>query len=142
MLPERFSELRGWSKNGHESRPEMRRRFHDLQELTGDNLRVVEGRTEGPLSFSPPVPHGEANTHLGTVMMTRIELEDRVFVHASDIQLLDTEAVDQIIRWQPDIVFTTGPPLYLDSLGTQPSRSRMDGWMTTCRARQKRSRFS
>ena len=130
ILPECFSELRSWSKNGEESHPEMRRRFHDLQELTGDNLRVVEGRTEGPLSFSPPVPHGEANTHLGTVMMTRIELDDRVFVHASDIQLLDTEAVDQIIRWQPDIVFTAGPPLYLNSLGTD---SRESAWENALR---------
>jgi len=130
MLPERFSELRSWSKNGDESHPEMRRRFHDLQEFTGDNLQVVEGRTEGPLSFSPPVPHGEANTRLGTVMMTRIELEDSVFVHASDIQLLDAEAIDQIIRWQPDIVFTTGPPLYLNSLGTD---SRESAWENALR---------
>ncbi len=118
MLPERFSELHSWSKNGDESHPEMRRRFQDLKELMGGGLRVVEGRTEGPLSFSPPVLHGEASAHLGTVMMTRIELEDGVFVHASDIQLLNSEAVDQIIRWRPDTVLAGGPPLYLNSLGT------------------------
>ncbi|MCD4690565.1 hypothetical protein K8S17_03810, partial [bacterium] len=55
MLPECFPELRGWSKNGDGSHPEMRRRFQDLQELMGNNLHVVEGCSEGPLSFSPPV---------------------------------------------------------------------------------------
>jgi predicted metallo-beta-lactamase superfamily hydrolase len=119
MLPERFRDLRIWSKSGDESHPEMRRRFQDLQELAQGNLQVVEGRTEGPLSFSLPVPHGEPGTHLGTVMMTRIELEDGVFVHASDIQLLNTEAVDQIVRWRPDVVLTAGPPLYLSSLETR-----------------------
>ncbi len=118
MLPERFSELHSWSKNGDESHPDMRRRFQDLQELTSGGLRVVEGHTEGPLFFSLPVVHGEASAHLGTVMMTRIKSENGVFVHASDIQLLNGEAVDQIIRWQPNIVLTGGPPLYLNSLGT------------------------
>jgi predicted metallo-beta-lactamase superfamily hydrolase len=46
-------------------------------------------------------------------MMTRIEWEDTVFVHASDIQLLDGEAVSLILDWQPDIVLACGPPLYL-----------------------------
>ncbi len=125
MLPEHFSALRIWSKNGDESHPRMRRRFHDLQELAGSNLSVVEGCTEGPMSFSHLVPHGEAETHLGAVMMTRIDLEDKVFVHASDIQLLNIEALNQIIRWQPDIVLTGGPPLYLDYLKIH---SRENAW--------------
>jgi len=116
-LPERFPALRSWSKNGEESHPEMQRRFLDLRELTHDGLRVVEGSTEGPLSFSAPVPHGEDGSHLGTVMMTRVESDDGVFVHASDIQLLNTEAVEQVVDWRPDIVIAAGPPLYLTSLG-------------------------
>ena len=44
--------------------------------------------------------------------MTRIQ-EDCVFVHASDIQLLNDEAISQIISWGPDIVLASGPPLYL-----------------------------
>jgi hypothetical protein len=46
-------------------------------------------------------------------MMTRIEWGDTAFVHASDIQLLDGEAVSLIRNWQPDIVLAGGPPLYL-----------------------------
>jgi predicted metallo-beta-lactamase superfamily hydrolase len=52
-------------------------------------------------------------------MMIRIEDEDCVFVHASDIQLLDSEAVAIILDWRPDIVLAAGPPLYLAELSPQ-----------------------
>jgi hypothetical protein len=39
-----------------------------------------------------------------------------VFVHASDIQLLNRESVIQIIEWKPDTVLLSGPPLYLRRL--------------------------
>jgi predicted metallo-beta-lactamase superfamily hydrolase len=58
-------------------------------------------------------------------MMTRIEDEDGVFVHASDIQLLDSEAVAIILDWRPDIVLAAGPPLYLTELSP---RQRHQAW--------------
>jgi predicted metallo-beta-lactamase superfamily hydrolase len=45
--------------------------------------------------------------------MTRIEGEDAVFAHASDIQLLNGKAVSLILDWRPDIALVGGPPLYL-----------------------------
>jgi len=93
----------------------MSKRFGDLAELSGENMLVAEGRSEGPLSFSRAVPHG-ARDNRGTLMMTRIEMSDGVFVHASDIQLLDDSTVDKVISWQPGIVLAAGPPLYLDRL--------------------------
>jgi predicted metallo-beta-lactamase superfamily hydrolase len=51
--------------------------------------------------------------------MTRIEGEDAVFVHASDIQLLDDEAVSLILDWRPDMALVGGPPLYLSSLSPE-----------------------
>jgi hypothetical protein len=59
-----------------------------------------------------PVPHGEKTEHNERVMMTRIE-DDTVFVHTSDIQLLDDDTVDLVLKWQPDILLAGGPPLYL-----------------------------
>ena len=44
-------------------------------------------------------------------MMTPIEDEDTVFVHTSDIQLLDGKAVSLIPDWQPNIAWVGGPPL-------------------------------
>lgn len=72
--------------------------------------------TEAPFTFSAPMPHGEYGNGLGDVMMTRIEGEEDVFVHASDIQLLEEDPVDQIITWKPDVVLAGGPPLYLPQL--------------------------
>jgi len=46
-------------------------------------------------------------------MMTRISDGERVFVHASDIQFLSSYAVSEILDFEPDIVFASGPPLYL-----------------------------
>ena len=116
-LPPCFRELRCWSKSDDELSADMSKRYHDLANLLGTNMQVAEGFSEGPLSFSRAVPHGAPDSHMGTVMMTRIKMDDRVFLHASDIQLLDDATVEQIIDWQIDIVLASGPPLYLDLLG-------------------------
>jgi hypothetical protein len=122
MLPKRFGELRCWSKSGDDLNGVMAGRLADLARLLGDNLRMAEGSVQGPLAFSPAVPHGVAGSRMGTVMMTRIALPDGVFVHASDIQLLDNAAVDRIIDWQPDILLAGGPPLYLERLDNDQCR--------------------
>jgi len=116
-LPAGFSGLHGWSLSSERLSPDMQKRFHDLTGLLKVNLRVAEGCEEGPLSFSQAVPHGVPESPLGSVMMTRIDMGNRVFVHASDIQLLHEPTVEQVIHWRPDIVLAGGPPLYLDRLG-------------------------
>jgi predicted metallo-beta-lactamase superfamily hydrolase len=102
-----------WTKGPGGLSAHMQHRRAALVEALGRELPNAEGRSDGPLSFSPGVPHGEPHTHLGTVMMTRIEDETAVFVHASDIQLLDGQAVSCILDWHPDIALVGGPPLYL-----------------------------
>ena len=57
-------------------------------------------------------------------MMSRIESEENVFVHASDIQLLDGKAVSWILDWQPDIALVGGPPLYLSKFMVAGRRKR------------------
>ena len=42
-----------------------------------------------------------------------------IFVHASDIQLLEDAAIEQILEWQPQIVLAAGPPLYLTGVLTR-----------------------
>ena len=79
-------------------------------------MQVAEGRSENELMFSRSVPHGVAGGNMGTVMMTRITMGRRVFVHASDIQLLDGPTVDRVIDWHPDVLLAAGPPLYLGRL--------------------------
>jgi predicted metallo-beta-lactamase superfamily hydrolase len=120
-----FRTIRLWSKGADGLSNKMASRREALIEILGKNLPNVEGQKDGPFSFSLPVPHGGPHTSRGMVMMTRVEDEDGVFVHASDIQLLDGEAVALILAWQPDVVLAAGPPLYLAELSPQ---QRQQAW--------------
>ena len=122
QLPvERVAELclrpRLWTKGTKDLSYNQAHRAKALANCLGRILPVAEGMGNGPLTFSAPVPHGERDGRGGTVMMTRIIEEDgEVFVHASDIQMLNDEAIDVVLAWQPNIVLTSGPPIYLPSL--------------------------
>jgi predicted metallo-beta-lactamase superfamily hydrolase len=116
---------RFWTKGPKGLSHHMLHRKKSLCAVLGRDLPNAEGQNDRPLAFSLPVPHGERNGRLGTVMMTRIEAEDTVFVHASDIQLLNGEAVSLILDWEPNIVLAGGPPLYLSWLS---SKRRWGAW--------------
>jgi hypothetical protein len=115
-LPANFQNVRGWSKSMDSLGEKMKQRAQDLRELLGPNFHVAEDISDGPMTFSKAMPHGAKGSKRGTVMMTRIKLGDKVFLHASDIQLLDPATVDFIIAWQADIVLAAGPPLYIETL--------------------------
>jgi hypothetical protein len=114
-----IQDARIWAKGLKGLNPQMETRRSALAETLGAVLPEVERWSEGILAFSPSLPHGEPNSKLGTVMMTRVESESQVFVHASDIQLLDEEPVSLILDWEPDVVLAGGPPLYLDFMGKE-----------------------
>ncbi|MBN1135211.1 MAG: hypothetical protein JXM73_01405 [Anaerolineae bacterium] len=105
-----------WSKGPQGLSDKMLRRRESLGKELGRSLPDAEGQKDELLEFSPSVPHGRPNTQLGTVMMTRVIGRNTVFVHASDIQLLDGVAVSLILAWRPDIALVGGPPLYLARL--------------------------
>jgi predicted metallo-beta-lactamase superfamily hydrolase len=102
-----------WVKSSHLSPTETRRSNAFSTVLTNDII-AADGKSDGAMSFSQPVPHGKAEG-LEKVIMSRIQ-EDLTFVHASDIQLLNDQAISQIASWRPDIVLASGPPLYLRKL--------------------------
>lgn len=89
------------------------KRRRELSDFLGFPLPISEGKKSGNMDFSFPVPHGAREKGFGTVMMTRICEGNEVFVHSSDIQLLDKEAVLKVLAWEPTIVFASGPPIYL-----------------------------
>jgi len=107
---------RFWTKGTKDLSFNQAHRAKALSQRLGRILPIAEGMNSGVLTFSYPVPHGERDKRGGTVMMTRVEANGKVFVHASDIQMLDDEAVKQILTWQPNIVLASGPPVYLSSL--------------------------
>jgi len=108
-----------WAKGTEGLSPHMVQRRAVLGEVLEREIPNAEGQGDGVLVLSPPMPHGRPHTHLGTVMMTRVEGEGVVFVHASDTQLLDEEAVSLILDWRPDVALVGGPPLYLSSLSSE-----------------------
>jgi predicted metallo-beta-lactamase superfamily hydrolase len=123
-----------WSKSPDSQPKHVKQRAADIMEFFGTDFHDAEGCTAGPLAFSKGVPHGGRKDGTASqVMMTRIDLGDRVFVHASDIQLLDAATIEQIINWKPDIVLAAGPPLYLSALSTD---QRMDAWENGLRLAQ------
>jgi len=105
-------DVRIWTKNPHHLHPIEEKRVESISTILKNDLTPAEGITHGAMTFSRPVFHGGKNNNPQTVMMTRIE-EDCVFVHTSDTQLLDGEAISQILDWKPDIVLADGPPLYM-----------------------------
>lgn len=125
-----FQRARLWCKNSHYFSSVMAKRFRDISTALGLTLPNSEGKNDNLLSLSLPMPHGEPNNRLGTVMMTRIEDKKEIFVHASDIQLLDEEPVSQILHWKPDIVLASGPPIYLPYLS---KHKRKNAWLNAVR---------
>lgn len=101
-----------WAKSAENESHKFQKRAWDLK-FNSDYFCAVEGKNIGDLSFSQTVFHGEKDSFLGKVMMTRVKLEDKVFVHASDIQFLYLPAIKKIIKLNPDIVIASGPPIYL-----------------------------
>lgn len=101
-----------WAKGTQDLSPRQANRAKALAQKLNRMLPVSEGVSDGPLTFSAPVPHGKRDADVGTVMMTRIQEGNDVFVHASDIQMLNDEAVEIILEWQPTILLASGPPIY------------------------------
>ncbi len=119
----RTRELRFWVKGNQGLSKHMRHRLESLRTALDNDLPNAEGRIDGDMRFSLPVPHGQRGEHMGMVMMTRIEEGEVVFVHASDIQLLEDATVSCILEWQPTIVLASGPPLYLPYLSKQQRKA-------------------
>ena len=101
------------------------RRREAMERYFDRTLPESESAMDGLLSFSAAVPHGSPQSHLGRVMMTCIKDEGQTFVHASDTQMLNREAVAIIREWEPDVVLASGPPLYLLRL---TEKERTEAW--------------
>jgi len=108
----------------------MQARYQAIVNAGWATIQAADGCHQGVLSFSEAMPHGEEESHLGSVIMTRIDSGGSVFVHASDIQLLGATAIDQILAWSPTLVLAGGPPLYLAQLSDD---ARRNAWQNALR---------
>ena len=114
-----------WTKGTRDISYNQAHRAKALANSLGRPLPVAEGVSDGLLTFSLPVPHGERDGRGGSVMMTLVKGDGEVFVHASDIQMLDDAAIKQILAWQPNIVLASGPPIYLPSLTAEKRKGAL-----------------
>ncbi|MFH1313739.1 MAG: MBL fold metallo-hydrolase [Candidatus Eisenbacteria bacterium] len=105
--------VKSWQRNLNQA---QRQRAIEFVRALGRRVSPADGRSFGELSFSPPVKHGEADSEQGWVTMVMIEDKDERMVFASDIQLIESEAIDWIIARSPQTVIVSGPPIYLDVL--------------------------
>src|SRR5262245_18278480 len=70
------------------------------------------------LSASPPLGHGVDATALGYMAALTVtdRREGRGFVHASNVQgPMSPAAEAHVIREQPDLLYLSGPPTYLET---------------------------
>jgi predicted metallo-beta-lactamase superfamily hydrolase len=93
-------------------------RARDLAEVLPLRFVPFEGLRDGDLAFSSPVCHGECDGPGGKVLMTRVGN----FLHASDVQLIEEDAVTSILETSPLVVLAGGPPLYLQAMGPENRR--------------------
>ncbi len=112
-----FKKPKLWCKSPENISYNMLIRRNELMKILQRGFPNSEGMTEGILRFSLPVCHGRMKKN--HVMMTRIEEGKIVFVHASDIQLLNEDAISMILKWNPTIVLASGPPFYLKQYQTK-----------------------
>jgi predicted metallo-beta-lactamase superfamily hydrolase len=107
-----LSDCRIWVPGSDNCSLTQQNRRGELARIVNRELLNCEGIKEGPLEFSFPVPHGARMGKKNMLVMSRIQGEGKVFVQASDIQLLHRSTVEKILDWEPDVVLASGPPLY------------------------------
>jgi predicted metallo-beta-lactamase superfamily hydrolase len=120
-----LSGIRFWCKGTEGLSSQSVQRHDDFEEYIGTTLPDAEGLNDGTIHCSHPVPHGPRSSPFGSVMMTRIVDDHTVFIHASDIQLLDDETIATIFGWHPTILFVSGPAIYLSQLSHE---DRKNAW--------------
>lgn len=113
-----------WVKGLDEEKPRIAERRGRLLNTIGRTAPPCNGQVHGQITFSESMPHGLPDRPMGTVMMTRIEENADVFVHASDIQLLADGPVSQILDWAPTILFVSGPALYRNLTSSELAATR------------------
>ncbi len=101
-------------KDINKSQKQRGNEFKDIVENScdlkfSDNSKHNIGKTN--IEFSPPFFHGPDNVRLGYVIMTTISDEDKIVLHASDVQGPVTKnATEYIIGQNPDLLIMDGPP--------------------------------
>ena len=102
-----------WWKDGSNLGPKYQERIQYLESIFKTPHTPCDNTTQECFTFSLPHWHGRPNRNPVRVMMTRIQSGSTTFLHASDIQLLHDDPIEDILNNPPNILLFSGPPLYL-----------------------------
>jgi len=122
---EDLNNVRAWTKSLENEPHKFKERAWDLK-LNCRTFTPAEGMEVDDMQFTETVPHGEENSPMGRVMMTKIKLNNSIFVHASDIQFLYNPTIEKLLNLSADTVFASGPPLYLPHLNKELASEAAD----------------
>ncbi len=96
--------------------------FLSIVKNKGD-VKFADGHDYDVIEFSQPCPHGSSD-RLGYITMVLLKLDKRI-LFASDTQgVIHNKTKEEILRLNPDIIITSGPPTYL--LGYKFSRKDLE----------------
>jgi len=92
--------------------------FQRFVKRLGGKCEIADGRSfefgSTQVTLSQPVPHGEENSEMGWVLMTRVKCGDETFLHSSDVQgPISKRTLELIQKEKPDVLVLGGPPTYL-----------------------------
>lgn len=81
-------------------------------------VKIADGKTFRKrglkIKFSNPLWHGVKGTNLGYVLSVIVQDGEEKLIYTSDVNgLIEKEAVDLIVRENPDQLIADGPPTYL-----------------------------
>lgn len=119
-----------WAARPDITNEKMNKRAEAIPLYLKVDLCEAKGQIDGTLEFIGPVPHGERESHLGRVVMTKIRDRKSTFLHASDIQFLDSDTVTRILELKPNMVIASGPPLYLEDYMQDKKKKAWDNMLS------------
>ena len=107
--------------------------FQRFVNRMGGKCEVADGRSfkygSTEITLSKPVPHGEENSAMGWVLMTRVRCGEETFLHSSDVQgPMSNQTMQLILNEKPDVLVLGGPPTYLTGVRV-PEQSIQRGIM-------------
>ena len=100
--------------------------FQRFIKRTGGKCEVADGKSfefgATRVTLSQPVPHGEAGSEMGWVLMTCVRSGEETFLHASDVQgPMSDETTRLILGEKPESLVLGGPPTYLSGVRVEQS---------------------
>lgn len=92
--------------------------INNLKSIDNSEINYSDGHEfqikDTTVKFSPALPHGKDNSHLGYLVGVSITFQGKKLLHASDVQgPISDISLNYILSENPDVLILSGPPLYL-----------------------------